>query len=61
MTEKHFDVLNIGDGVMDASIAYHPLNDGLEGTVGIIEMDSSYELASAPRSVGCIRQQFSPR
>jgi len=59
LTEKHFDVLIIGGGVMGASIAYHLLNDGLDGTVGIIEKDSSYEFASTPRSVGGIRQQFS--
>jgi FAD-dependent oxidoreductase domain-containing protein 1 len=59
LAEKHFDVLIIGGGVMGASIAYHLLNDGLDGTVGIIEKDPSYEFASTPRSVGGIRQQFS--
>ena len=59
MAQHNFDVLIIGGGVMGASIAYHLLNDGLDGTVGIIEKDSSYEFASTPRSVGGIRQQFS--
>ena len=59
MTQHNFDVLIIGGGVMGASIAYHLLNDGLDGAVGIIEKDSSYEFASTPRSVGGIRQQFS--
>jgi glycine/D-amino acid oxidase-like deaminating enzyme len=59
LPKKHFDVLIIGGGVIGASIAYHLLNDGLDGTVGIIEKDSSYEFASTPRSVGGIRQQFS--
>jgi len=59
LAQHNFDVLIIGGGVMGASIAYHLLNDGLDGTVGIIEKDASYEFASTPRSVGGIRQQFS--
>ncbi len=59
MAEKHFDVLIIGGGVVGASIAYHLLSDGFDGSVGIVEKDSSYEFASTPRSVGGIRQQFS--
>ncbi|MGD8741217.1 MAG: FAD-dependent oxidoreductase, partial [Desulfobacterales bacterium] len=59
MAQKHFDVLIIGGGVIGASIAYHLLQDGLDGTVGILEKDPSYEFASTPRSLGGIRQQFS--
>ena len=59
MTEKSFDVLIIGGGVMGSSIAYHLLTAGFDGTVGIIEKDAAYEFASTPRSVGGIRQQFS--
>jgi glycine/D-amino acid oxidase-like deaminating enzyme len=59
LAQKHFDVLIIGGGVIGASIAYHLLQDGLDGTVGILEKDPSYEFASTPRSLGGIRQQFS--
>ena len=59
LAEKQFDVLIIGGGVIGASIAYHLLQDGLDGTVGILEKDPSYEFASTPRSLGGIRQQFS--
>ena len=45
--------------MIGASIAYHLLQDGLDGTVGILEKDPSYEFASTPRSLGGIRQQFS--
>jgi glycine/D-amino acid oxidase-like deaminating enzyme len=44
--------------VIGSSIAYHLLNDGLDGTVAVLEKDPSYEFASTPRSMGGIRQQF---
>lgn len=59
MKDISFDVLIIGGGVIGGSVAYNLLNDGFEGTVGIIEKDPSYEFASTPRCVGGIRQQFS--
>ncbi len=59
MAAKNFDLLIIGGGVVGASIAYHLLSDGFDGSICIVEKDSSYEFASTPRSVGGIRQQFS--
>ncbi len=59
MAQKAFDILIVGGGVIGSSIAYHLLDDGLDGTVAVLEKDPSYEFASTPRSMGGIRQQFS--
>ena len=59
MGQKADDILIVGGGVIGSSIAYHLLNDGLDGTVAVLEKDPSYEFASTPRSMGGIRQQFS--
>ncbi len=59
MGRTALDVLIVGGGVMGASIAYHLLRDGIDGTVGLLERDPTYELATTPRSAGGIRQQFS--
>jgi glycine/D-amino acid oxidase-like deaminating enzyme len=59
MGQKAYDILIVGGGVIGSSIAYHLLNDGLDGTVAVLEKDPSYEFASTPRSMGGVRQQFS--
>jgi FAD-dependent oxidoreductase domain-containing protein 1 len=58
MGQTAYDILIVGGGVIGSSIAYHLLNDGLDGTVAVLEKDLSYEFASTPRSMGGIRQQF---
>ena len=58
MGQNAYDILIVGGGVIGSSIAYHLLNDGLDGTVAVLEKDLSYEFASTPRSMGGIRQQF---
>ena len=58
MGQKAFDILIVGGGVIGSSVAYHLLNDGLDGTLAVLEKDPSYEFASTPRSMGGIRQQF---
>ena len=58
MKNKNYDILIVGGGVIGSSIAFHLLNDGLKGTVAILEKDPTYEFASTPRSMGGIRQQF---
>ncbi|MGD9078696.1 MAG: FAD-binding oxidoreductase [Desulfobacterales bacterium] len=58
MGQKAYDILIVGGGVIGSSIAYHLLNDGLDGSVAVLEKDPSYEFASTPRSMGGIRQQF---
>jgi len=59
MAQKAYGILIVGGGVIGSSIAYHLLNDGLDGTVAVLEKDPSYEFASTPRSMGGVRQQFS--
>jgi len=59
MERKAYDIIIVGAGVIGSSIAYHLLNDDLNGTVAVLEKDLSYEFASTPRSMGGIRQQFS--
>lgn len=52
MKNKNYDILIVGGGVIGSSIAYHLLNDGMNGTVAILEKDPTYEFASTPRSMG---------
>jgi glycine/D-amino acid oxidase-like deaminating enzyme len=52
MESKSYDILIVGGGVIGSSIAYHLLNDGMDGTVAILEKDPTYEFASTPRSIG---------
>jgi len=48
MEQKAYDILIVGGGVVGSSIAYHLLNDGLDGTIAVLEKDPSYEFASTP-------------
>ncbi|OGP74149.1 MAG: hypothetical protein A2V86_14020 [Deltaproteobacteria bacterium RBG_16_49_23] len=59
MVAATFDVLIIGGGVMGSSIAYHLVDEGFKGRIGIFEKDPAYEKASTALSVGGIRRQFS--
>lgn len=52
------DIIIIGGGVIGSSVAYHLLNDGIDGKVVIFEKDEIYEYSSTPRSAGGIRQLF---
>ncbi|MEM7582744.1 MAG: FAD-binding oxidoreductase [Acidobacteriota bacterium] len=55
-----FDVVIIGGGVIGSSIAYFLAQESsFDGSVAVIEKDSSYVDSSTARSVGGIRQQFS--
>lgn len=55
------DIIIIGGGVMGSSMAYHLLNEGLDGSVAVLEKDPTYEYASTALSMGGIRQQFSTK
>lgn len=59
MTSKAFDVVVIGGGVIGSAIAYFLSNRAdFTGSIAVIERDQTYEFASAPRSLGGVRQQF---
>lgn len=55
----HFDTVVIGGGVIGASIAYFLRRHARAGSVGVIERDPSYSLASTPRASGGVRRLFS--
>lgn len=54
-----FDVAIIGGGVIGSSVALHLSALAPQKKVVVLERDSTYAKASAPRSAGGIRQQFS--
>ena len=56
-----FDVVVAGGGVVGASVAYHLKAAAPALRVCVVERDPQYSHASAPRSAGGIRQQFSLR
>lgn len=57
---ESYDVAIIGGGVIGSSVALHlAALAGSGKRVAVFERDATYEWASAPRSAGGIRQQFS--
>ncbi|MBH69547.1 MAG: FAD-dependent oxidoreductase [Rhodospirillaceae bacterium] len=55
-----YDVVIVGGGVIGSSIAYFlKASSAFSGSVAVVEKDPTYALASSPRSLGGIRQQFS--
>lgn len=59
MTNQAFDVVIIGGGVVGSAIAYFlTARADFTGRVAVVERDQTYEFASAPRSLGGVRQQF---
>lgn len=61
MTQQNvqkFDVAIIGGGIIGSSVAYHILKASPGTSVCVIEPDSTYEFASALRSSGGCRVQF---
>ena len=58
MSENRFDVIIVGGGVMGCATAYYLLKSDPKLSVGILEMDPSYEKASTPLSDGNTRIQF---
>ena len=58
MSVSTFDIIIIGGGVMGSSLAYHLLQDGLDGSVAVLEKDPTYKYASTTLSAGGMRQQF---
>lgn len=55
---QKYDIAIIGGGIIGSSIAYHLLKESPNISVCVIEPDSTYEYASALRSSGGCRVQF---
>ena len=59
MENLAFDVVIIGGGVIGSAAAYFlAARPDFNGRIAVIERDQTYEFASAPRSLGGVRQQF---
>ncbi|MDP9651227.1 NAD(P)/FAD-dependent oxidoreductase [Paraburkholderia caledonica] len=58
-TVQTFDVVVIGGGILGSSVAYNILAKSPSMTVCVVEPDPTYEFASALRSSGGCRVQFS--
>ncbi len=59
MTDS-YDVVCIGGAVIGSAVAYNLTeNPDFDGTVAVIEADSSYEFAQTSRAQNSIREQFS--
>lgn len=58
MTNKTYDIIIVGGGVMGCATAYYLLKFDSKLKVAILEMDSTYEKASTPLSDGNMRIQF---
>lgn len=59
MTNQAFDVVIVGGGVIGSAIAYFlSARADFSGRIAVVERDQTYEFASAPRSLGGVRQQF---
>ncbi len=55
-----YDVVIIGGAIMGSSVAWFlSTNSDFDGSVLVIERDSSYESTSTARTNSCMRQQFS--
>ncbi|KAI6662036.1 FAD-dependent oxidoreductase domain-containing protein 1-like [Oopsacas minuta] len=58
---KHYDVTIVGGGIMGMSSAFFLSKRVPSSSICVLERDRTYSMASTPRSVGSIRQQFSLR
>jgi glycine/D-amino acid oxidase-like deaminating enzyme len=59
MSEKSFDVIIIGGGIMGCTTAYYLLATDKRLEVAIVEMDPTYTYASTTLSLANVRIQFS--
>ena len=56
---KHFDIVIVGGGVVGSASAYYLRKHGFQGSIAIIEKDTTWQWSATARSVGGLRQQFS--
>ena len=55
-----YDIVIVGGAIMGASAAWFLSDDAdFNGSVLVVEKDTSYEFSSTMKSNSCIRQQFS--
>lgn len=58
--QSSYDVVIIGGAIMGSSAAWWlSANPDFDGSILVVERDSSYEFSSTSRTNSCIRQQFS--
>jgi FAD-dependent oxidoreductase domain-containing protein 1 len=57
--ETRYDVAIVGGGVVGSAVAYYLKKYGFQGSVAIIEKDTTYANSCTARSAGGMRQQFS--
>lgn len=56
---QSFDVVVVGGAVIGSSVAYWLSEMGFDGSVMVVERDSTYEFSSTALSTSAIRQQYS--
>lgn len=59
MSEKSYDILIGGGGLLGSATAFFLREEGFKGSIAVIERDPTYTRASSTLSVSAIRQQFS--
>jgi glycine/D-amino acid oxidase-like deaminating enzyme len=59
-TKAHYDVVIVGGAMLGSSVAWFLSdNPDFDGSVLVVEKDSSYEFSSTAHTNSCVRQQFS--
>jgi len=56
---RHFDVAIVGGGIVGSATAYFLKKHGFQGSIAIIEKDTTYARSCTALSCGGMRQQFS--